>query len=355
MSSVFDPSRSLEQRRQAVANLFDFLVRGGVADTRRTPSEVIDDGPKRTLHRYDAVGPESGPPVLLVPPLGAQATCMDLRRGCSLAEHLVTQGRRTYLVDYGRMGYGDRDLGIEFWLDEVLPPAIERVSEDAGGAPVQLVGWCMGGLFALGTVALRPELPVSAVAMVASPFDVGRHPLTAPIRAIGGVTGGHLVGTAFRVLGGVPARLVGPAFKATAIQAYVKKPLTLWSRRDDREFLAQIEAVDGLMNDMLAYPGKATMQVYRTLVIKNELASGRIEGPTRTIDLADVTAPVMNIAGTSDVLVPVAAAQHVGDLLPNAAEVRLETAPGGHLGVLTGGKAATTTWPMIDDFLAAHA
>jgi polyhydroxyalkanoate synthase subunit PhaC len=68
-----------------------------------------------------------------------------------------------------------------------------------------------------------------------------------------------------------------------------------------------------------------------------------------------VRVPVMNIAGRTDVLVPVETAHHVGELLPNAPEVRLETAPGGHLGALTGAKAAQTTWTYIDDFLDAHA
>ena len=33
--------------------------------------------------------PRPGTPVLLVPPLAAPASCFDLRRGCSLAEHLL--------------------------------------------------------------------------------------------------------------------------------------------------------------------------------------------------------------------------------------------------------------------------
>jgi hypothetical protein len=35
----------------------------------------------------------------------------------------------------------------------------------------------------------------------------------------------------------------------------------------------------------------------------------------------------------------------------NAPHVRLETAPGGHLGVLSGRKASSTTWRYLDEFL----
>jgi polyhydroxyalkanoate synthase subunit PhaC len=368
VTSIFDRQRTLEQRRQAVSNLFDFLIKGGVADTRRMPSEVIDTGRTRTLHRYTPARDVSGKtpsdqgintahdaPVLLVPPLGSQAACFDLRRGCSLAEHLVTTGRPTYLIDYGSIGLSDKNLGLEHWVNEVVPESVKKVSEDSGGREVHLVGWCMGGLLSILTAAAYPELPIKSVVMVASPFDNSKDPMAARIRAVGKVTGGRIVGTTFKVLGGMPAPIVGIAFKATSLPTYVKKPVTLFKHRDNREFLAQIEAVDGLMNSMLAYPGRATLQVYQRLFHGNELASGKIQGPNRLVDLADVRVPVMNIAGRSDVLVPVASAHHVGELLPNAPEVRLETAPGGHLGVLTGAKAAETSWTYIDNFLDAQA
>ncbi|MFL5840834.1 MAG: hypothetical protein ACJ77Z_10345, partial [Thermoleophilaceae bacterium] len=41
-------------------------------------------------------------------------------------------------------------------------------------------------------------------------------------------------------------------------------------------------------------------------------------------------------------------------LLPNSPDVRLETAPGGHLGVLTGRSAVRSTWIYLDEFLADY-
>ncbi|WP_020499620.1 alpha/beta fold hydrolase [Sciscionella marina] len=332
-------------------NLFDFLVRGGLADTRRTPSTIIAEGPKQTVHRYTEQVPVEGPPVLLVPPLGAPAVCMDLRRGCSLAEHLVLSGRPTYLVDYGPMAFEDRAHGLEFWIRDVLPAAIRAVSEDRGGEPVQLVGWCLGGLFSLLTTAAFAELPVSAVAMIASPVDLSKVRLADPLRLLGKVTGGQVVGTALRTLGTVPANLVSLAFKTTALSTYLRKPLTVFKYSADRDALAHIEAVDDMMRNMYGYPGRAIAQAYHRLVRANELATGRVEGPTRTVHLSDVRVPVMNIAGDSDVLAPEAATHHVVRVLPNAPEVRLHTAPGGHLGVLTGRTAAETTWTYLDSFL----
>ena len=49
---LLDPQRPTEVRRQAVVNLWDLLVKGGIADTTRTPSQIIDSGRTRAL-RYD--------------------------------------------------------------------------------------------------------------------------------------------------------------------------------------------------------------------------------------------------------------------------------------------------------------
>src|SRR3546814_20851973 len=68
----------------------------------------------------------------------------------------------------------------------------------------------------------------------------------------------------------------------------------LWTRRNDREFLEQIQAVDQIMNNMLAYPGRATLQAYHRMALRNELAAGHFQGPNVYVDLANVRVPVMN-------------------------------------------------------------
>ena len=147
----------------AAANLWDMSPLGpGLSDRTPTPSSVIDVGPQRTVHRYKLPrSPSAHSPVLLVPPLAAPARCFDLRRGCSVAEHLISLGYPTYLVDYGSIAFSDRQLGLEHWVEDVIPNAVEAVRADAGGdCQVQVVGWCLGGIMSLLSVAGQ-DLPVS--------------------------------------------------------------------------------------------------------------------------------------------------------------------------------------------------
>ena len=348
---------------EAAANVYDGTLGEGLADLRRMPSTVIDEGPQRTVRHYhpvaseavtrppsEAVAPRRRAPVLLVPPLAAPAICFDLRRGCSVVEHLVQGGRPTYLVDYGEIEYADRGLGLEHWIEDVVPNAIRAASADAGGRPVRLVGWCLGGILSLLALAADPALPVASAALVASPFDFSKVPLVAPLRPVAAITQGWGVTQLYRLLGGAPAPLVRRGYQAAGFDKYLMKPWTVLSNLHDRELLAQIEAVDAFMARMHAYPGRTFGQLYHRFFRTNDLADGKLAVRDGTIDLGVLELPVLAIAGRGDGIAPVAACHHVEALLARA-RVELATAPGGHLGVLTGRAAAGTTWTLLDGFL----
>jgi polyhydroxyalkanoate synthase len=351
------PLSNIESLIDSAVTGWDHLVGPGVADLTRTPSSIIHEAPQCTVRRYRSRrrARADRSPILLVPPLAAPATCFDLRRGCSLAEHLTALGYPTYLVDYGAISFSDRALGLEHWVEEVIPTAVDRVWADSGGRQVQPVGWCLGGIMTLLAVAGDRDLPVSSVSMMASPFDFAQVRMFAPIRRLANLTGGALGTALYRALGGAPAPLVSRGFQLSALDRYLTKPLFLAQNLQDRETIAHAEAVDDYMAHMFAYPGRTFGQLYHAFFRVNSLAGGTVELRRGTrIDLADVSQPVLSVAGSSDVLAPREAVHHVGGLLRNASEVRLETAPGGHLGVLTGRSARETTWAYLDEFLAGH-
>lgn len=348
----------------AAANLRD-KSRGGVADLTRMPRDRVAattagsrSGESAVLYRYRPaadVEPDGGAPILLVPPLGAPDFAYDLRRGCSLVEHLVLAGRTVYLVDYGAMSFADRRRGMEHWVLDVVPWAVRTA---AGEGRVHLLGWSLGGIFTLLAVAAAADagdpLPVVTLTDVAAPVDIAAVPFVAPLRPLAAATGGLGLSAIYQAIGSFPAPIVSAAFQLTAVDRLITKPLTVLSRLGDRDCLAQIEAVDHLMNNMHAYPGRVFGQIYHLLLRNNDLADGKLVLSGRSIPLAAVDVPVLVLAGRRDVIAPLAAVQKVTELLTGAPEVRFATAPGGHLGVLTGRDARTTSWVALDQFLADH-
>jgi polyhydroxyalkanoate synthase len=345
-----------DQVVSAASNVAHRMLYGGVADLRRMPRTLIDEGTLREVYHYRPAGKvqESGDPVLLVTPLAAPATCFDLRRGCSLVEHFVDAGRRTYLVEYGQVSFKDRSLGMEHWIDEVVPAAIKAVSAHAGGRKVHVVGWSLGGIFSVLTAADNPDLPIASLTAIGSPFDVAQVPLVAPLRPLLNVEWIQrlgLVTRGYQLLGGAPKPMVRWAFQVSSLQKLVTKPLAIATHLDDTEFLAQIEAVDDFTANMIAYPGRTFGQLYHRMVRDNALRTGKLAFGDRVIEVAAVDKPTLVFAGAADGIAPVGSVKALVPLLTGAPEVRFEIVPGGHLGMLTGRAARTTTWRVLDEWI----
>ena len=347
-----------DQVVSAASNVAHKVLYGGLADLRPMPRTLIAEGTLREVYHYRPAAKvrEQGDPVLLVTPLAAPSLCFDLRRGCSLVEHLVSRGRPTYVVEYGQVSFKDRNLGMEHWIDEVVPAAIREVAAHAGGRKVHVVGWSLGGIFAALTAASEPDLPIASLTVLGSPFDVKQVPLVAPLRPLLNLTQGvpqrrGAITRAYQMMGGAPRPLVRWAFQLSSFQKLVTKPLVVATHLDDTDFLAQLEAVDQFTDNMIAYPGRTFGQLYHRFLKANALVGGSFDLGDRTIRLADITAPVMVFGGATDGIAPIASVNAVVPLLTGAAEVRSEVVPGGHLGMLTGRAARTETWPLLDEWI----
>jgi len=351
-----------DQLIAAAGNLAQSLVRGGFADLTPMPRTPVGSGPGHEVYRYDpaveatpgdaSIDPSGDPPVgpvLLVPPLGVPARVFDLRRGCSLVEHLVGLGRPTYLVEWGDVSLRDRSLRLDDWVRDALPAAIGDAARDSGRS-LHLVGWGLGGLLTLLTAAHRPDLPVASVATLGAPVDVAEVPMVAPLRPLFDPAAGEsLPARLYRIGGGAPAAVRWVA-ELSLVQELVARPLAVAAHLDDGDWLAQVEAVDRLSAQTRAYRGRSYGQLYHRFAQGNALATGSYELAEETVELSAVTAPVLVVAGAADTIAPVESVRAAIPLLTGSAEARLEIVPGGHLGQLTGRAARENTWPALAEW-----
>ncbi|MDQ8046953.1 MAG: alpha/beta fold hydrolase [Solirubrobacteraceae bacterium] len=352
---VFNPLAP-SQLSAAAANLYDAAARGHLADTRPQARRILTEARQRTVYRYlETVEPDADRlPVLLVPTLGAPPSCFDLRHGNSMVEHLLGSGVRTYMVDFGRQKFSDRDLALERWVEIMLPRTIREVSADAGGRPVHLVGWSLGGILGAMTIANDPSLPVHTMSVIAAPFDLHRMRLRAtlaPLSAINALSEGFLQSAITKVTTNVVAApVVRTALRLASIPRDLKRPITQLANLHDRDALAQIEATEAIKRELRTYTGRSIGEIYARFIAVNELDQRPAELHGEFLDIGDLRQPFLAIAGTDDILAPEVGVHAVSALLPQSAEVRLRTAPGGHFAVLAGPNAAGTTWREIDEF-----
>ncbi|GGC54039.1 alpha/beta fold hydrolase [Hoyosella rhizosphaerae] len=338
----------------AARNAWKLTFGEGLEAPSPVPSTIISDGPHRTLRKYDVPprnADDNDHPVLLIPPLAVPISCFDLRPGQSLAQHLIDTGRTPYVIDYGTIGFADRKLGFEEWIDDIIPAAIARVSQEHGGKPVDLVCWCLGGTMALLSAAAHSDQPIRSIATVATPIDYSKLPNLYPLRTAAKFTGGRVTTLGTMAMGGMPSPFVKLTFRATAFQRELKKPWFIAQNLRNTETLARMEAIERFMAQMPGYPGRLYLQLWKRIMIRNDLAKGQLILGDRRVDLSKVSVPVLAIAGTGDAITSVPAARHLKSVLTNAPSFQFETAPGSHLGVLAGPHASETTWPYIDAFL----
>ncbi|WP_237111805.1 alpha/beta fold hydrolase [Nocardioides sp. WS12] len=324
----------------------------GVEQYDGLPTTVLSDEPHRRLSRYDRATSATAPrPVLLVPPLAVSARCFDLRPGQSLAAHLVDADRATYLIDYGSIGFADRAMGFETWIDDILPTAIHAVLADHDADAVDLVGWSLGGTMSLLTAAAHPDLPIGSLTAFGTPIDYRQIPAVQPLITADRLLGSRAMVVPTAVLGGVPRHLVRASYRAMAPRRELTKAVHLARHLLDTEALARTTAIDDFIGEMPGYPGRAYHQIHTRLMARNELHSGVVHlSSDRAVHLDAITAPVLFVGSETDNIANGPAVRAGVDVVPGA---RYAAADGlSHLGLVAGPRAAQLSWTAMDDFLA---
>src|SRR5690554_3187947 len=116
---------------------------------------------------------EERPPLLLVPSLVNRAYILDLMEERSFARWLATPeaagGFRPLLLDWGEPGEAESGFTLTDYIIGRLEAALDQVLAETGRPPLVL-GYCMGGLFALA-LAQRRGQEMSGLALMATPWD----------------------------------------------------------------------------------------------------------------------------------------------------------------------------------------
>lgn len=330
---------------RAGANVTERVFRGRFADTRLSPHTVVLDEPHCQVRRHDPADRSHTTPIVLVPPLGGSARVYDIRRGASMAQALAGAGFRVYVLDYGTLGLADRALDLATFVDGYVARSVEVASEDCGGVPVVLGGWCAGGIFtALYASSRVAKRRVAGLALLASPLDLRRgHPLY-PLAGL------PVTEAALRLARqtGLPAPVVSWMFKLTSPVKQVTRPLTILRNLDDRDFLVHFESLSEYVDAFAAYPGEAGFELVRGL-LDGTVQNGSMALGRRRADVRRVNVPTLVVAGTTDVLAPAACVQAWTEVI---ADSEYHVVKGGHLGVMAGRGAPASTWKLLEDFAA---
>lgn len=320
-------------------------LRAAGVRTGQTPRETVWERGKARLYRYEPDTEKRFPiPVLLVYALILRPYILDLVPGNSLVEYLAQEGFDVYLLDWGFPGSEDKDLSFEDYVLDYMPEAVGRVLEVSGAEELTVLGHCQGGTV---YASLFPEGAMRNLILLATPTDF------APERA--GLFGlwtvldpDLLIGPS----GNVPADLAGRLLEGAAgAPALGYAPHAgPWDHvlldRQAATFLAASKWVD----DGVPFPGAAFRDWIRDFYGQNRLARGELALRARRVDLSNIRCPVLNIAGSKDLVCPLPQARATMDLV-GSRDKEFLVLDAGHVGLMAGPVAVNEMRPRLRGWL----
>ncbi|CBL44123.1 Putative poly(R)-hydroxyalkanoic acid synthase (Pha) [gamma proteobacterium HdN1] len=299
-------------------------------------------------------------PVLLVPPLGVYGWVYDLMAERSWVRFLNALGFDVYLVDWGAPQRAQAsDLTLENYVNRWMVQAVGAVQEHSGEKEISLVGYCMGGLLCLLYTAAHGDGQVKNLVTIASPIDFHANPGGGKVLQIVNSGANKLgikkVARATRRVAPenfhVSGEILSVLFKLTDPFSSVFSYFDLVRHLSDREYVKSHLTMYEWFNNMVDYPGATVQRLVFDFGFGNELASGQVRLGDQLADLRKIRSNYLAFAGSSDLIVGVAAA-HKGMELLGSEDKTFRIVPGGHAGVFAGGRAKAHTWAQTAEWLA---
>ena len=292
--------------------------------------------------------PDGGQPVLFVPSLVNRAYILDLSAERSLLRWLAAEtGLRPLLVDWDAPGKDERAFTLTDYIAGRLDGAFDAArAESPSGAPLAVVGYCMGGLLALA-LAIRRQADVSRLALLATPWDFHAERV-AQAEAVG-----RAIAAAARLLeryGELPVDVIQSMFAGLDPFLVLRKFIAFAQFDPTSDKAAQFVALEDWLNDGVSLAAPVARECLAGWYGENtpHRLNWRVDGDV--VDPAAFTKPALVLVPTHDRIVPPSSAKVLGAALPAAA---VETLPFGHIGMVAGARAETKVWAPLADWLSA--
>ncbi len=311
-----------------------------------TPKDVVYQENKVSLYRYHPQTTSVKPvPVLIVYALINRLYILDLYPGRSFVQYLLDEGLQVYAVDWGVAGDEDRDIPLDDYIEGYLDRMVEKVIKLSGSPQISLFGYCIGGTLATIYAALHPER-VRNLVLLTTPIDFEEGGY---LRCL--VDGKYFpVDALVDAYGNIPPWFIQAGFKVLNPLGDIVKFYNFFKHLPEEGFVENFLAIEKWADDNVPFPGAAYRKFIKELYQENRLYKGTFEINDRRVDLKEITANHLSLAGRDDIIVPPQAAVCIRDLISSYDNIAI-VLPGGHTGVIVGGRALKTTWPRIGDWL----
>jgi poly(3-hydroxyalkanoate) synthetase len=323
----------------------------------RYPDEIhfarAADDWRIALIRYRPAEPNGAEPLLLVHGVGANRYNFDLTDDTSLARYLAQSGYDVWLVELRGRGYSMRprlfsgvryDWSFDEYCEKDLPAAADTVLRASGAKRLHLVGFSVGALASYAFLS-DPHRKVE----VASLTSIGG---PATFKRAGSHVSGRIVRSVRWLRHRFFMRVLAP------ISGYLHpQPLHLIYNPENTSGPVQRRAMVNLIanfshNELLQYADWLVNDTFRSIDQRRDYRA----------ELPRITLPILFLAGPRDLLAPPDAVKDAYDAVSSTekrfvicSRAQKFSVNYGHFDMLIGKHAPAEIYPVLRDWLDAHA
>lgn len=297
-------------------------------------------------------------PLVIVPPLAVNMSIYDLFPERSLVKYFLARGFDVYLIDWGVPRFRHTHYSLETYAAHLMPEFLQAVRTHCGQQDLSLHGWSLGGVLALCYAALTHDAHIRNLVILGAPINthasgaIGKFYQAVKRQAerVERRTGWRIHDVPAALLH-TPGWMNVVGFKMTNPVGSLMGYWELLRKLGDREFVSDHATQSAFLDNMVPYPGGVVKDMIGRLWIENEFSTGTLHIAGTVAHLADIHASLFAIGGKSDTMVTRPAIEALLDLVGTTDKTFLH-APGGHMGILSGSKAAKAIWAPVADWLA---
>lgn len=301
---------------------------------------------KMVLYRFEPRVENPNPePVLIVYALVNRPYMADLQDGRSMIQGLLNAGLDIYLIDWGYPDSADRYISLEDYINGYIDRCVDIICREHKLDKINLLGICQGGSFSLCYSALHPEKVRNLITTV-TPVDFHTKDdlLSKMVR---NVDVDQLVDT----MGNIPGELLNWTYLSLKPYRLLgQKYMDLVNLLDDTEQARNFMRMEKWIFDSPDQVGEAFRQFTKMFYQENGLVKGSVKIGNETVDLMNITMPVLNIYAAQDHLVPPDSSRALEGCVGTKDYTSLEF-PGGHIGIYVSGKSQKMIPPAVAEWL----
>ncbi|WP_236621771.1 PHA/PHB synthase family protein [Luteimonas huabeiensis] len=295
-------------------------------DVAITPGKVVLRNRLIELIQYaPTTGKVHPEPILIVPAWIMKYYILDLSPHNSLIKYLVDQGHTVFCISWKNPDAGDRDLGMDEYLDLGFRAALDAINAIVPKRKIHATGYCLGGTLlsiAAAAMARDGDERLASLSLFTAQTDFSEPGELALFIDESQVT---LLEAQMQEKGYLRAEQMAGAFQM--LRSYD----LLWSKLVNVYLLGERRPMNDLMAwnaDATRMPAKMHSQYLRRLFLNDDLSEGRYPVDGRPVSLGGITLPTFCVGTETDHVAPWRSVYKLHNLSP--AEITFVLTSGGH-------------------------